>query len=203
MSLNFFTKFSSKKVGGDIAHYHLEEWWFNSFTEEERRHILEKYQPIGVQNENLVRDDFLREKTCFTFLYGLASLFDSMKDHNIALKIIRKAEENIGSEQRILSLHFFYPTKMKILYKDRENPAALEEAIDSCIKQIELAPLAAQAFRDGGDQSLPVHQGYDQLCIIYTKQKKFKDAIVIAEQAQKQGWNGDWNKVIEKLKKRI
>lgn len=110
--------------------------------------------------------------------------------------------------ENVLDLHFFYATKMKMFYKDRENPAALEEAIRCCLKQIELAPLAAEAFRkEFSNHKLPVHEGYDQLCIIYEKQAKYEEAIELAEKAKKQGWNGEypghWDDRIERCRKKL
>ena len=164
---------------------------------------------MGAQKGCLVNDRFTAtSQTCFPFLYTLASWFNNSTDRAIAMKIITKAEEYIDSEKNILTLHFFWPTKMKIFYAERENPTILKVVIDCCIKQIDLAPAAAQAFRqEYGDHKLPVHEGYDQLCIIYERQGKFEDAIKIAEQAKKQGWNGEyaghWDDRIARCRKKL
>lgn len=198
----------SGKVGY-IAFFDLEDWWVKTFTEEERRHITEIYQPLGAEKDSLINAHFTATtETAFPFLYTLAGWFNKPNDRTIAMRIITKAEEYASSETNILNLHFFYATKMKMFYKERENPSALEEAIRCCMKQIELAPLAAKAFREEfGDHDLPVHEGYDQLCIIYEKQGKFQDVIRIAEQAKQQGWNGDyvghWDDRIERCKQKL
>lgn len=50
---------------------------------------------------------------------------------------------------------------------------------------------------------LPEHTGYKQLCIIYDKQGNYSEIIRLAEEAKKQGWNGDWDKRIENARKKI
>lgn len=146
--------------------------------------------------------------TVLPFLYTLASWLYKPADRAIAMKIISKADEYVPMEKNILDLHFFYATKMKMSYKARDNPASLEEAIHCCLKQIELAPEAAHAFRvEFHDHKLPVHEGYDQLCIIYEKQGRYEEAIKIAEQAKSQGWNGEypghWDDRIERCRKKM
>jgi len=46
------------------------------------------------------------------------------------------------------------------------------------------------------------HTGYKQLCIIREKQGNWQEVIRLAEQAKSEGWVGDWDKRIEKAKKK-
>src|SRR6202034_1675558 len=99
----------------------------------------------------------------------------------------------------IIDVHFFYPMKMKIFYPERDNPAALEEAINACLKQIEISDKTAPAFRTRyRDNQLPFHEGYEQLCIIYEKQGRFDEAIKLAKQGKGQGWGNNWDDRIER-----
>jgi tetratricopeptide (TPR) repeat protein len=198
-------KTSNIKIGGDIVLLHLEDWWLGSFTEEERKHMVEIYQPMGAPKDMLITGDFKSDIRPLNFLTSLTGWFDNPKDRQLAYRIIAKAEEYINSkESTVLDLHFFYPTKMKLFYKERENPVALDEAINCCIKQIELAPDAAKVFlKDYGNRGLPTHEGYDQLCIIYYKQGKFEEAIKIAKQAKEQGWCGNWDDCIPRYKNKL
>ena len=194
------------KPKGFIGYFNLNDWWQENFTDDERRHMVEKYQLIGLDKDPLVDPDFSSSRmseTIFGFLYNLASWFNTPSDRAIAKKIITKAEEYIGTEKDAFRLHFFYPTKMKIYYRERENPVALKIAIDCCIKQIELTPLSTQAWQKKYGDKLPFHEGYDQLCIIYEKQGKFEEVIQLAEQAKSQGWSGAWDSRIERAKKKI
>jgi hypothetical protein len=50
---------------------------------------------------------------------------------------------------------------------------------------------------------MPEHTGYKQLCIICEKQGLWDDVINIAEQAKEEGWNGDWDRRIEKASKEL
>ena len=108
------------------------------------------------------------------------------------------------AETQILDVHFLYGQKIKIYYKDREKQEYLEKAIEACKQQIKIAPKAAKAFRtEYKDSSLPSHQGYKQLAIILEKQGHFREAIELCVQADKEGWAGDWQKRIERCKKKL
>ena len=48
-----------------------------------------------------------------------------------------------------------------------------------------------------------MHVRYKQLCIIMEKQKNFEEVIRLSRIAEEQGWNGDWDKRIEKCKKKM
>ena len=83
-------------------------------------------------------------------------------------------------------------------------PKALDIAIDACKRQIEIAPQAKKAFlRNYKDSILPAHVGYKQLAIIEEKQKNYVEAIRICSEAMGQGWGGDWQKRVERCKKKI
>ena len=104
----------------------------------------------------------------------------------------------------------------------------MDEAIEICEKQINISSEAAKewltplpktiSYRDLGlnvdmpedeninptPDSLPLHRGYQQLCIIREKQKNYEEAIRIATQAMNQGWTrSDWEKRIERCQKRL
>lgn len=118
-------------------------------------------------------------------------------------KILAKAESLAKADGRVLNVHFLYGEMLALYYKDRENPESLEAAIAACRQQIALADQAAQAFRsEFKDEHLPAHKGYQQLAIILEKRKQFDEAIELCSQAQTQGWAGDWQKRIDRLKKK-
>ena len=50
---------------------------------------------------------------------------------------------------------------------------------------------------------LPGHVGYKQLCIIMEKQKNYEEVSRLSKIAKEQGWSGDWDRRIEKCKKKI
>jgi hypothetical protein len=47
------------------------------------------------------------------------------------------------------------------------------------------------------------HTGYKQLCITRENQGNFAEVIRLAEQAKSEGWEGDWDKRIEKARKKL
>ena len=116
---------------------------------------------------------------------------------------MEKAEELAETEGSVLDAHFLYGQKLAIYYKDRETPGCLEKAIKACKQQIALAEKAAKAFRrEYKDSPLPSHKGYQQLAIILEKQGKFDETIELCRKADKQGWAGDWEKRIERCRKK-
>lgn len=98
----------------------------------------------------------------------------------------------------------YYET-IKTYYRERNsNPNALKKAIAACQNQITLAPLTAKAFRkEWRGEPLPAHTGYKQLAIILEKQKQFHEALTLCKEALKAKWNGDWEKRIERLDKKL
>lgn len=186
------TKDSSPKLN-------LAEWFDKEFTNEERDHMEEVFQPlggtIGLKNE-ITR---LTEKSALSYLTNLSGWFDNPRDRELAFKLINKAEESVENGNT-LDKHFFWSKKMGLYYKLRDTDSrALDIAIQSAQKQIDLAPKAAQAFLKDSFRELPSHAAYTQLAIILDKQGKYDEAIDLVKQAKSQGWSGDWDKRIERL----
>ena len=193
-----------KRVKGSIGYFGLEDWWLSAFSEDERRYIQQKFQPLGSSGDSLTSGEIrYTSQTAVSLLTALAGWFSKEKDRYIAHKILQKAEELAESGTHVLDLHFLFMEKIKIYYKDRDKPRYLEEAINACKQQIKLAPKAATSFRSEYKNSpLPSHTGYEQLAIILEKQKNFENAIKLCEQAARQGWAGDWDKRIDRCKKK-
>ena len=202
-----FSLFSkSKSIEGEIGYYNLQDWWLTTFTQEERNHIEDVFHPLGgdPKTKPLTEGKISSSsQKAAGLLSALAGWFNKPDDRYLAKKIIQKAYEEATKGNDILDLHFTLQTMMEIYYRDRDTePDALSKAIQACEEQISIAPQAVAEFKkqdffDG----LPSHAGYDQLRIIYKKQGEYLKAIALCEQARKQGWNGDWDKKIEELKK--
>ncbi len=188
---------------GNVPTINLKEWFSSAFTLEEQQYMNTVFQPLG-SNSTLTQDiNSLSENEALSFLTALVGWFDNPRDRKFAFVIIKKAEEYV-SQADILDQHFFWSTKMKLFYKEREsNPENLEIAIKSAQKQISLAPRASIAFKKEMPGPLPFHEGYVQLCIILDKQGKYEEAIALAQKAKSEGWNEDWDKRIERLKSKI
>lgn len=76
-------------------------------------------------------------------------------------------------------------------FPDMKN--TLQKSLDSFITATTAKP----------QNKLPEHTGFKQLCIIYEKQGKYEDAIKYAEMAKIEGWNGDWDNRLRKIKKKM
>lgn len=191
-----------KRIKGMIGYFDLCDWWLSDFSKSERDYIIKISNSEYLINGNIS----YTSQTSVDFLSGLASYFNNKNDIAIAYKILKKAESMIESSTKILDLHFLYQIKIEIYYKNRNNaPEGINKAILACKQQIEISNKSKKAFKkEYGDESqLPTHKGFEQLAIIYEKQKNFIKAIEISEEAQKQGWNGDWGKRIERCKKKL
>jgi hypothetical protein len=194
------------KVQGLIGYFDLSDWWLNEFTEIERNHIVRTYQPMGGSGEELIKGNVLSHShSAILFLTFLAGYFDNKSDRPIANKLLKKAEELIDNKTKVLDRHFLLNTLIEIYYKQRnDDPQALDFAIDSCKKQIEMALQAITVFkRQSTDGFMPSHRGFTQLAIIEEKRGNYHEAIALAKTAKAQGWRGDWDKRIIRYQKKI
>lgn len=177
----------------------LADWFDKEFTKEDRDHMEEVFQPLGGTIGLKSGISRLTEKSALSYLTNLSGWFDNPRDRGLAFKLINKAEEYV-EKGSTLDKHFFWSKKMGLYYKLRDTDSnALDVAIQSAKKQIDLAPKAAESFLKDSFRELPSHAAYTQLAIILDKQKKYDEAIELVKQAKSQGWSGDWDKRIERL----
>lgn len=195
----------SKKIEGELGFFGLQDWWLNGFTAEERKTILSVYQPLGSSSDSLIKGKIeFTSQNVISFLWGLAGWFKKPELRHIGYKIIQKAEELANDNTPILDRHFLYQVKIELYYRNRDNDSfALSKAVEACSQQVSISEGAKKAFIQEYGQPLPSHAGYKQLCIIKEKQQSYEEAIRVAEMARMQGWNGDWDKRIERYKKKI
>jgi len=199
---NSFLPQSDNLANGRLNYFGLTEWWNSEFSNEEKDHIV-KTLPDG---ESLIRGGISYiSGTAIDLLSGLAGWFNNDIDKTIAYRILKKAESMITDSTDIIAVHFFFNSKLKIYYRNRNNdPEALQEAIRACKQQIAIAPRVADAFRKEYKGSvLPRHVGYEQLAIIEEKEKKWGSVISLSKEAMEHGWNGDWDKRIKRCEKKL
>jgi len=192
---------SQKKIGGEIAYFNLTDWWLKTFSEQERDYIVKTFRPLGGSGDALISGEIqYNSGSAVSLLANLAGWFKNVKDREIGYKLLDKAEKLIIDDTEILDIHFFYHNKIEFYYRFRDiDQESLNIAIEACRKQIELSPRAILAFKkEYENEKLPAHTGYEQLAIILEKQEKYNEAIDLCKQAQKQAWNGEWNKRIER-----
>ena len=115
--------FGRKAIKGEIGYFGLEEWWLSVFSDDERRYISQRYQPLGSSGDTLTSANIsYTSQTVVGFLQNLASWFSGKNDRPIGYKILAKVEELADDKTPVLARHFLYQTKLELHYKDRENP---------------------------------------------------------------------------------
>ena len=194
------------RIQGALGYFGLADWWLSAFSDDERRHILATFQPLGMSSDSLVAGEIESiSQTAIGLLSALASWFTGPNDRPIAYKILEKGIDLSKSGGPILDVHFLYSQAIKTYYRDRDKPAYMQKAIDACMQQIKIAPQAAKAFRAEypRDDFLPDHKGFEQLAIIFEKQMRLKEAIALCQEADSQEWAGDWDRRIERYRKKI
>ena len=188
------------------------EKWLEDLKDEEEEEKLEWTQSL------------------FEFLRSLIIGFENVKDREISIKILENAEKLINESTPILDVHFFYLNKITTYYKLRNvNSKYLEIALFACKQQVGISHLASKAFRNYTNECfipnrkihekfmklfdeegkyeevifIPSHTGYEKLTILLEKERKYEEVIALCQKAQNEGWNGDWQKRIDRCKMKL
>lgn len=189
---------------GSLGYYSLLDWWSDEFSKAEQSYILEKYIAMG--GSDLKSGKIIDSSaSAINFLNSLQSWFTNLDEEIISEKILIKAESLIKKNTSLLDIHFLYDSKINHYYKKRNIDSKFYDlAKKYCKKQIEISVIVKIAFlEEPWNLSLPSHKGYNQLAIILEKEKKYKEAIEICNEAYEFGWNSDWNKRIIRLNKKL
>ena len=131
--MRFFKR--QPKVGGAIAYYGLEQWWFSQFDEQERAYLNARYTPFS----NPPRKDVLTQggigsstQTVTALLSGLISFLDWKKDASLVERIRDEGIRQGTSKKEWLDLHFLYQNVVKFYYRRRElDDFSLDRAIEA------------------------------------------------------------------------
>ena len=143
------------------------------------------------------------------FLTIAARLFgSSFEGREVGRLFLKKAIE-IGSPDKV-TLHLAYGTLLSMCYRDRERDGFLDQAIEACEGQIEIAREVKDYYiktslkpKEKAISILPAATGFKQLAIIREKQKDYEAVIALCRRAQTLKWPGDWDKRIERCKSRL
>jgi len=74
-----------KKFRGTIGYFNLSDWWLSELTEEERKYIQEKFQPLGFSSSSLTEGEITStSQTAIGLLSGLSGWFSKKNDRHIA-----------------------------------------------------------------------------------------------------------------------
>lgn len=191
-------------IKGALGYFGLQDWWLSTFSQQERLHIQARFQPLGSPANSLTQGDIRYSSgTAAGLLSALAGWFTKENDRALAYRLLQKAEELCIAATDILDAHFVYNAKISLYYRDRSDPLSLATALDACRQQIAIAEEAARAFRaESGHSQLPSHRGYEQLSIVLERRGEFRETIALCNQAEQQGWAGDWPKRVDRCRKR-
>jgi hypothetical protein len=109
-------------------------------------------------------------------------------------EIIFDFKEEMAEELAIFSGHSV--TVKNKIPEDKDRGMKLPEGFDSNIHKspddFVIIP-----------SKLGIHTGYNQLCIICEKRGNWQEVVRLAEQAKAEGWVGNWDKRIEKARKKL
>jgi len=193
------------KIEGEIGYFNLQTWWLNNLSKEEQNVILSIYKPLSTGDLSLIKGKiYSTTQTVIGFLSCLLGWFKKPEHRIIGYKIIKKAEELASEKTPVLDLHFLYHSKILIYYRNRDNDDfALSIATEACKQQISISVKAKKTFLKDMGLPLPTHTGYKQLCIIMEKQNNYDEVIRLSRIAKNQGWNGNWDRRIEKCEKKV
>jgi len=176
-----------EKVGGIIAYYGLEEWWFSSFSEEERIYMDDSFQPFGSPPHTLTNGQYVEISShAPEFLNALNSWFRRPQDSKIT-ELIHKKLIEISRERPIEKPGYFkgrhfttWVRDVKILKKNKDY-LGLENLLMNLVYATE------EESEINGFGVAPYY--YNELAILYRKQKKYSKEVSILERfsSQKHG----------------
>ncbi|MCG7549216.1 hypothetical protein [Pseudoalteromonas sp. Of7M-16] len=205
---------------GYIKYYGLTRWWTEELEHFERKRIRSAYKPLGL---NKIDEGEISKcsQSRVNFLKILAGYFRSSEgDYDLCLKILNKAEMSIAIYTKTSEIHLLYGRMMEFYYRNRNLFDNYNKAKHYAQLQIKLAPKAISAFKaehrelqqkakqygtNVKDSSfiLPSHAGYNQLAVIYKKEKNWLDLIELCDSASNQGWPGNWEQLIDDAKSNL
>lgn len=172
------------KVDGLIKFYKLQEWWFSSFTNDEREYIDSHFQPMGAPPHTLTQGKITELKQpAPEFLSGLNSWFRSNDDSAIAERIHQKLTQ-LAKEHPIVKPGYYGGRHFTTYVRDFEtlkknsNLSELENLLIELVKATEAESV------EGNMGVAPAY--YSELAILYRKQKEYAKEISILERFAKQ-----------------
>lgn len=222
-----------QQIKGEIGHHGLQEWWFHELSESDRELILSTYRPLGMSPDapsSLIHGDiYFSSANTASWLTVLAGWFMGAAPgkRELAIRIADKAwelKDKPGPSQgadNVFSRHLALGGMMKIYYRHRDKPEHFNRAVECALLQIAMQEDAMQAWLEQEANRLarlqlytpdyvtpspstpPEHPGYKQMAILLEKEKRFHEALNLVLEAQAAEWQGDWEKRIERLQKKL
>ncbi|MEO0828014.1 MAG: hypothetical protein AAFW84_03390 [Cyanobacteria bacterium J06635_15] len=197
---------ANPQVQGEIGYHQLSNWWLQTFTEQERAHIEQAYQPFQIEpatchplTDLAVQDS---SEAAGQFLFNLASWLAMPRDRALTYRILTKALELSEPGDDILQVHQHYQVLIKFYGEQQPlTGAMLEAALKTGEQMVAIAPQVAQALKQKQPEApLPRHQGFEHLIRLRATQGDDRAVTRLCRLAKEQGWQGGWDKLIAKYR---
>lgn len=197
-------------TNGLIRYYGLVHWWESALTAAERERLEELFHPLGASTSRPLTEGMIQREegptaTTAGLLSGLVGWLRPTPDDTILRRKIRtKLLALTATETNIVARHFSLQVLIREFYRDRDrDPDARAAAIQACRDQIAIAPAVAADMQERFPGRLPRHIGYEQLAIVQEKDKAYPEAIAVCQEAAKAGWDGHWQRRIDRCRRHM
>lgn len=164
-------------IEGYIKFYNLQDWWTNTFSDEQKEIMVKRFSPMNENTGCLIHNEITDcNQPITTFLHILSRWFDNKKNIEIYEKIRAKLNETaLKSKSRspgnLRGRHYTtYVDDVKSLKRQKKHQEA-EALLLELISRVE-----AEALSTNFD---PPPWYYEQLATIYRKERKYGDLIEI------------------------
>ncbi len=165
------------------------------------------------------------------FLMTLSSWLHKSDDEEkqLAIKLanyaweLRDVTEPVVASRATLSRHYALGRMCEFFYVLRDDPVYFERSVECARLQIEMEAKTRRALKrefgsrtsitiermrtagewDPGVFTLPIHHGYKRMAIVLEKEKRYGEALEVIREARRKGWDGDWDKREERIRKRL
>jgi len=176
----------------------LEEWYLN-LSDEQRQKLYEYSTFFGTGGETNLLDRGVQEtsQSAQEYLKGVGGTAAGENDYAFAETVLLKAlERDDGSAT---STHFAYNELIDVYYKQRDDrDDAIKKCIEYCKKDIEIAEEFVAEFGE-----VPRIPSFKRLAIIYERQDRYEEALVVCDQALDIGTTDGTKGGFEGRKKRL
>lgn len=194
-----------KKIEGKIRVLGLDDWWLNELAQCDRDAVQQAYGPDKGEIKGTLS---WTTQSRISFLTNVADWLKGEDTRFTAYKFIKKADEIWPDEASVIDRHFALSSMCKVFYRWRDvDEFALEAAIAACERSVSMHHEAVIAFKQPAHilpwgNGLPGHYCFKQLAIIEEKRGHFVEALKLCEEAKQDGWADDWDKRMERLRKK-
>lgn len=192
-----------KEHKGLIKYFDLHSFWDDELNEEEKLIVFENFckGSMGIDQSYLLEKELIAYGSKLNFIGGQITRYIKTEYRSIGYKFIDLGKQEILLSNNILDKHFYYTSLIKFYYRQSSEKEDFNLAVRACKDGISISKEAKHGFKlEYENDFLPRHLGYEQLSIILEKKKNYSESIKLCENALEEGWNGDWNKRIHRMK---